>query len=141
MGQWSERDCRVTQRPGGRCPPQDWKSKEGVTQRQGAAPRQGLEGKGETGYFLETGSGLSESAGISAAGLSRSPWVQPGPAVSPPEMDTAPWEQLGQLGRQAEGQAPDECPARWQRGVTSQEYSLTAAEPHCEGKDKVGILS
>ena len=55
MGQGSERDCRVTQRPGGRCPPQDWKSKEGVTQRQGAAPRQGLEGKGETGYFLETG--------------------------------------------------------------------------------------
>lgn len=33
---------------------------------------------------------LLESAGISVAGLNRSPWEQPGLALSPPPTDTAP---------------------------------------------------
>lgn len=129
VDQESERDCRVTQRPGGRCPPQDWKSKEGVTQRQGAAPRQGLEGKGETGYFLETGSGLHPLMPLGIC-WNLSHWAEQeplGPAWPCPLPTSDAHSSLGAAGvagRQAEGQAqgrepPDECPAKWQRGVIS----------------------
>lgn len=84
--------------------PQGWKSKERVTQRQGAAPHQGLEGKGETRYFQETRGGLHPPMplgicwNLSRAGLNRTPWEQPGLSCPSPHLRRT------QLPRQAEGQ-------------------------------------
>ena len=93
---------------------------------------------------------LLESAGISVAGLNRTPWEQPGLALSPPPKDTAPREQLPREDRQKDKHRVESHQMNVQpsgkggshpRTAGSPGGAHTSAEPHCEGKDKVGTLS
>lgn len=109
--------------------PRTGRARRGLPRDKGAAPRQGLEGKGETGYFLETGSGLHPLMPLGIC-WNLSHWAEQeplGPAWPCPLPTSDAHSSLGAAGvagRQAEGQAqgrepPDECPAKWQRGVIS----------------------
>lgn len=83
MDQKSERDCGVTQRPEGCCPPQSWKSKERGCRDKGLPPTRDWRGKGDKVFPGDQEVASTPNASwslleISVAGLNRTPWEQPG---------------------------------------------------------------